>query len=161
MRATLRTIQRRIVFFFTNWAARVFDEWRSERISDVCDEECPDDLLESPSAEAINYWLSRFVVECRHRDGEHYPPTTLYQLLAGLLRYSCSKSKDCPNFLDKTDPQFRELRGVCDSVSKNLRKEDMGAEVKHASTFSPEEELERGAVGIHSPLALVRAVLLR
>ena len=34
----------------------------------------------------------------------------------------------------------------------------MGAEVKHASTFSPEEELERGAVGIHSPLALVRAV---
>lgn len=100
VRATLWTIHRRIVFF-TNWAGRVFYEWRSERISDVCDEECPDDLLESPSAEAINYWLSRFVVECRHRDGEHYPPTTLYQLLAGLLRYSRSKSKDCPNFLDK------------------------------------------------------------
>ena len=141
----------------TGWAVRVFDEWRNER-SDACDEECPADLLESPSVESINYWLSRFVVECRRRDGEHYPSTTLYQLLAGLLRYSRSKSKDCPNFLDKTDHRFRELRGA---VSRNLRKEGVGAEVKHASIFSPEEELKlwsSGAVGTHSPLALVRAV---
>ena len=117
--------------------------------------------LKNPSVEAINYWLSRFVVGCRRRDGKHYPSTTLYQLLAGLLRYSRCKSKDCSNFLDKTDARFRELRGACDSVSRNLRKEGVGAEVKHASIFSPEEELKlwsSGAIGTHSPLALVRAV---
>ena len=30
--------------------------------------ECPPDLLECPCAEKLNFWLARFVVECRRVD---------------------------------------------------------------------------------------------
>ena len=86
----------------TDWALRVFQEWQKQRDGD----QCPSDLLESPSAEKLNYWLSCFVIECRRVDGQPYPSSTLYQLLAGLFRFSRSKSEDFPNFLDKKDPRF-------------------------------------------------------
>ena len=66
----------------TDRALRVFQEWQKQRDGD----QCPSDLLECPSAEKLNYWLSRFVIECRRVDGQPYPSSTLYQLLAGLLR---------------------------------------------------------------------------
>ena len=81
--------------------------------------------------------------------------------MAGLLRFSRSKSEDCPNFLDKKDPRFRDLRGACDNVSRKLREEGVGADVKHAAIFTPEEEEKlwnTGSIGIQSPKALVRAV---
>ena len=42
-------------------ALRVFQEWQKQRDGD----RCPSDLLERHSAEKLNYWLYRFVVECR------------------------------------------------------------------------------------------------
>ena len=97
--------------------------------------------------------MCRFVA-----DGKPYPSTTFYQLLAGLLRYGRSKSAD---FVDKSDPRFRELRAACDNVARQLRKAGMGAEVKHAEVFTEKEELklwETGTIGITNPLALVTAV---
>ena len=38
----------------------------------------------TPKNATLNYWLSRFVVECRRGDGKAYPASTLYQLLAQL-----------------------------------------------------------------------------
>jgi len=76
------------------------------------------DLLENPDAEKLNYWLSHFIVEARRKDGELYPARTLYLLLAGLPCYGCSKSKLCPNFMDKSDHRFDELSGTCDSVAQ-------------------------------------------
>ena len=77
--------------------------------------------------------------------------------MSGLLRHGRSKSKTCPNFLDKKDPRFSELSGVCGSVAKQLRKDGIGASVKHASIITPEEDilLEKG---IYAPKPLVRAV---
>ena len=78
-----------------------------------------------------------------------------------MLRYARSKSADFPNFLDKSDPRFQELRAACDNVARQLRKEGVGAEVKHAEVFTEKEELklwETGTIGITNPLALVRAV---
>ena len=141
----------------TSWALRVFKDWESQRDG----EQCPSDLFESPSAEKLNYWMSRFVVESRRSDGNPYPSSTIYQLLAGLLRHSRLKSKDCPNFLDKSDSRFSELRGACDTVARNLREKGIGAQVKHAAIFTADDEdklWSTGTIGIHSPLALVRAV---
>ncbi len=56
----------------TEWALKVFHEWQDQRDSDN-DDKCPSDILLCPSAEKINYWLSRFVVECRRGDGNSYP----------------------------------------------------------------------------------------
>ena len=52
----------------TDWAVRVFSEWCEERNTSEA-EKCPADLLDKPSPEAMNYWLSRFVVEARRADG--------------------------------------------------------------------------------------------
>jgi len=71
----------------TDRALRVFCEWRRQRNASQ-PEKCPSDLLESPSAQPLNYWLSRCSVEARRADGDRYPSSTIYQLLAGLLRYA-------------------------------------------------------------------------
>ena len=47
----------------TNWAMRVFKQWRDSRNSTVA-ERCPEMLLEQPNAELLNYWLARFVGWC-------------------------------------------------------------------------------------------------
>ena len=141
----------------TDWCVNVFESWRSARDG----EKCPANLLQQGTVEELNFWLCRFVVEARRSDGKWYPSATLYQLLAGLLRYARSYSADFPNFLDKSDLRFCELRAACDNVARQLRKDGVGAEVKHAEVFTSEEEAklwESGTIGITSPLALVRAV---
>ena len=94
----------------TAWALRTFNDRRNERNKQSATGDiCPLGLLEKPEAEKLNFWLSRFVVEVRRKDGEPYPAHTLYLLLAGLLRYGQSKSKLCPNFMDKSDCGFSEF----------------------------------------------------
>jgi len=103
----------------TVWALRTFTDWCDERNKcSAIQAKCPLDLLENPDAEKLNYWLSHFIVEARRKDGELYPARTLYLLLAGLPCYGCSKSKLCPNFMDKSDHRFDELSGTCDSVAQ-------------------------------------------
>ena len=60
-------------------------------------------------------------------DDKPYPSSTLYQLLAGSLRYACSNSTDFPNFLDKSDLRFCELRAACDNVAQQLCRDGVGA----------------------------------
>ena len=60
--------------------------------------------------------------------------------------------------MEKSDCCFSELSGVCESVSRQLRKD--GASVKHAAIITPEEEdllLDKGVMGIYAPKPLVRA----
>ena len=99
------------------------------------------DLTEKPEAEKLNFWLSRFVVEARRKDGEPYPVRMLYLLLAGLLQYGHSNSKLCPNFMDKSDCHFSELSGVCESVSRQLHKDGVGASVKHTAIINEFTEM--------------------
>lgn len=70
----------------TAWALRTFTDWHNERNKHAATGyECPLDLLENPEANNLNFWLSRFVIKARHKDGEPYPARSLYLLLAGLL----------------------------------------------------------------------------
>ena len=82
----------------TSWALRVFEEWRTERNS-VNEESCPENLLEEPKSDLLNYWLARFVVEIRR------PPLGVY-ILAGLYRYCRECVNHCSavnHFLGDTD----------------------------------------------------------
>ena len=47
----------------TNWAMRVFKQWRDSSNSTVA-ERCPEMLLEQPNPELLNYWVARFVGWC-------------------------------------------------------------------------------------------------
>ena len=35
----------------------------------------------------LDYWLSRFILEVRRKDGNCYPSNTLHQLCYGILRF--------------------------------------------------------------------------
>ena len=62
----------------TAWALRTFNDWRNERNKQSATGDiCPLDLLKKPEAEKLNFWLSRFIVEVRRKDGEPYPARTL------------------------------------------------------------------------------------
>ena len=76
-------------------------------------------LLESkPSAEMLNKWLTRFVLEARRGDSTRYPSLSIYQLLCGLLRHARCKWKDYPNFMDEQNTMFVELRGTCERLAR-------------------------------------------
>ena len=77
----------------TNWAIKVFNEWRCSR-SSLDDGECPSDLLEVGDADKLNFWLPRFINEVRRTDGNPYPPRTIHQLLAGIQRVQECKQDD-------------------------------------------------------------------
>ena len=47
----------------TDWALRVFTEWRAERNVRDTENHCPEDLVEKPDVDKLNYWLCRFVTE--------------------------------------------------------------------------------------------------
>ena len=103
------------------WALRTFTDWCNKRNKpSATRDKCPQDLLEKPEAEELNFWLSCFVVEARCKDGEPYPACMLCLLLAGLLQYGRFKSKLCSNFMDKSDSRFSKLSGGCESVSRQL-----------------------------------------
>lgn len=58
----------------TAWAVRVFNDWRISRNAAL--ENIPN--LDHFSVDDINRWLSMFIVEVRKRDGDFYPPKSLY-----------------------------------------------------------------------------------
>ena len=71
----------------TNWAVENFNSWCVARNKHYRDsEKCPTDLLtKTPyNNEQLCFWMSRFLVETRRKNGNKYPPTTLYQLLCGI-----------------------------------------------------------------------------
>ena len=63
----------------TNWAAKVFEQWRLKRneAASSDDKLCPDNLLVWSD---LNYWLSCFTVEARRADRQHYPVCVLISL---------------------------------------------------------------------------------
>ena len=80
--------------YSTNWAVRNFEQWRKARNEKFPNDPVPDSLLSEDLSE-IDKWPSLYITETRNCKGEAYPPSTLYQLLTGLLRHSNDKA---PNF---------------------------------------------------------------
>ena len=144
----------------TRWALKTFKAWCDARNSDSQVDSVPDNLLETQDVAALSKHLSRFVVEVRKENGEHYPPATVHQILCGILRYMRDISYECPNFLDKSDGRFKDLHGTLDAYFHNLHSQGIGREVKHAEVFTAEEEdqlWESGVCGLNSPTALQNA----
>ena len=117
IRVLFRRTQKRL------WT-RVFEQWRVERNRATSDdgEMCPSNLLQCPVQVSLNYWLSRFVVEARREDGQPYPPTSISNLLAGLYRECRKYDPNCPNFMNRKDPTFKELNGALQVMATSQTK---------------------------------------
>ena len=87
-----------------------------------------DKLLQAPcDVGTLSHGLSLFVSEVRKADGCLYPPKSNYQLLCGILHYMKQQDPFTPNFLEGKDGRFSELHSTCESVFRQLREKDVGA----------------------------------
>ena len=100
-------------------------------------------------------------MDTRTKDGSYYPPSTIYQLLSGILRYMRAENSSCPNFLDKRDPAFKSLHGTLDVHFRKLHESGIGRKVRHTELITKDEENKlwsSGEMGTDSPTALQNAV---
>ena len=77
------------------------------------------------------------MLEVRNKDGEHYPPNTLYSLVIGLQRQIHGAAR-CVNLL--TNARFFQVRQVLDSEMRQLRGQSLGAKVKKAEPLTNDDE---------------------
>ena len=150
----------------TSWGLRNFREWRDQREKNYPDEICRPDLINSLpwKEDELCHWLCLYILETRHTDGKQYPISTIYQLLSAILRHMREIDPDCPNFLSKDNHRYRVLHATIDNLSRKLRTEGVGAEVKHTSVISPEEEnalWESDVLGVKTPKSLLYAVFYK
>lgn len=88
----------------TSWGISLFDDWQKSRNANSGLEiQLP--YLLSCSSQDLNRILSCLVIKCSRADGSQYPPKTLYQMCAAILRFM--RDKDIYlNFLDGKDIRF-------------------------------------------------------
>ena len=48
---------------------------------------CPDEILLTDNPNDLAFWLQRYALSTRKKNGEKYPPKTVYLLLCGLQRH--------------------------------------------------------------------------
>ena len=103
----------------TKWAVKVWTEWATSRNKKLLSDEAPFSCeIEKLSGQLINFWLCRFVLEIRRRDGERYPPASLYQLCCGLLRHLCAAGRAEVNIFEQAE--FHMFCTTLDSEMKRL-----------------------------------------
>ena len=117
----------------TSWAVNIWKEWSAHRRK-VCTsftEWLTHLLITEPSQ--LDYWLSKFVLEARKGNGDHYPPDTLYSICSGLLRYIRETRPQLNIF---KDPIFAGFQRTLDSEMKRLRALGLGVKKKQAEPIT-------------------------
>ncbi|KAK6188604.1 hypothetical protein SNE40_004747 [Patella caerulea] len=88
--------------------------------------------------EELQFWLQRFIVEIRRKDGTNYPPNTLVQIVSGLQRYiknDCNRNN--VHILRDDDEKFSTFRKILDSEMKRLTSLGFGTKVKSCEPVLP------------------------
>ena len=143
------------------WAMTHFCRWLEDHNERHPEDPVPVDLLKRhKEPELLNKWLARYANEARRLDGKPYPATSVYFLLAALVRQMRSEDPSAPNFLTSSNIQFKPLHDSLESTFRRLR-EEVPNEPKNPPPLTHEEE-ERlwssGALSCNSPRGLMRAV---
>ena len=100
----------------------------------------------------MKFWLPKFVLEIRRRDGAHYPPDTLYAILNRSL-----KSADRADINIFIDPGFICFKEMLDAEMKQLKATWNYQHKKAEIVKSQHEDLlwEKGLLGDHNPKVLL------
>jgi len=137
-----------------SWGKKLFEEWREQRKTRVLENELFADKLNCDlmhmDNEALSYWLSKFIVETRKRNGERYPQNSLVSLIAGIQGYLKFNGKNVNIFKDN---EFESVRRSLDTSMKLSTSEGLGLKRRQSEqiTFEEEEKLWDTVLGDENP----------
>ncbi|XP_055956187.1 zinc finger MYM-type protein 2-like [Patella vulgata] len=119
----------------TKWSLNIFNEWRKCRSKG--DNDIPE--LQDMTAEELDYWLQRFLVELRKMNGDEYSPKSVYYIICRLMRH-LKDHNIYINILEEADKRFVLTRKVLDAKMKELVSKGVGCKPKTADPVSNEDE---------------------
>ena len=123
----------------TEWGVRVWTEWASSRAVSPA----PDGVISvvtpllAMTPEHLAYWMGKFVLEVRKKDGKEYPPKTLYALVCCFKRFF-EQNGVFP--LSPGDATFGSFRVTLDAEMKRLHGLGLGTCSKQAEPITTDEE---------------------
>ena len=145
----------------TNWTVKVWTEWALTRNARLLPDERPfSTRFRDLSISEINFWLSRFVLVIRKKNGEQYPPNSLYQLICGLQRNLRENGRADVKLFD--DPALHGFRSTLDGEMKHLNATGNYVNKRQAEPITPEQEnhlWEMGLLGDHNAKVLLNTMV--
>ena len=141
----------------TTWCVRQWNDWVEHRNEENGSRTIPTPITSIPKEE-LAYWLERFVLEIRKKDGKEYIPSTLHHIVCGIMRFLRLESDPSIDFFN--DAVFANFRHTLDGEMKRIRAGGLGTVKRKAECITPEEETpwSKGILGDHSPRALLNTV---
>ena len=142
-RISLKTRQQNV------WATKVYSDWASHRnglpetIMDVRAPVPNKEELPKCDLPTMDYWLSRFIIETRRKDGTPYPPNTLTAITSGIQRYlkeECGRLE--VNLFKDDDPHFYHFRAMLDQRMKELSQKGVGSHRNRAAPVTVDDEIQ-------------------
>lgn len=121
----------------TNWSLSTCLEWRKYRM-EITGAFIPD-LEKITNETEMNNLMTRFVLEVRRKDGNTYPPRSLYQLCVGLLRHLRENGNPL-NFLDEKNICFQGFRQALSAKMSELTSQGIGIVKRQAEPLSENDE---------------------
>ena len=119
----------------TQYAINIWKEWSSNRKERGV--EYPLCLPHLLTLYEIDYWMQKFVLEIRCKNGKEYPPNTVYQICCGIMHHIRKYSPEI-NFFSQ--PTFATFKKTLDVEMKRLKANGAGIYIKRAQPFDMQEE---------------------
>ena len=146
----------------TEWGVRVWNEWAQSRAAPVTGNISPPStpLLELSIVD-LAYWMGKFVLEVRKKDGTEYPPKSLYALVCCFKRFYEQNGVYDINPLIPSDARFGNFRATLDAEMKRLHGLGLGTTTKKAEPISADEESllwTSGQFGTHNANVILNTV---
>lgn len=137
-----------------NWAVSLWKEWAANRNQMVVTalepgSPIPLNVTDVKDFSLLDYWLQRFIIEIRRKDGQPYPGNTLIQITSALQRHlrANSKFKDV-NLFKTDDSTFIEFRKTLDARMKELIAMGIGVKKQSADPVTVEDEASFWNAGV-------------
>ena len=111
------------------------------------------------SIEGLSLWVCKFILEIRRKDGQCYPPNTLYGIVCGLMRKLRNVDASIDFF---KDARFSSIYKTLDGEMKRLCTLRVGVMQKQAEpiTVAKEDILwNKGLLGDHNPRVLLNTIV--
>ena len=140
---------------------KVWKEWALARNTWLLSDEQPfSTSFCKLTVSEMDFWLSMFILEVHKKNGDPYPPNTLYQLICGLQRQLREHGHADIKLLD--NPSLHGFRSTLDGEMKCLNGTSNYSMKKQAQPITLEQEnhlWELGLLGDHNAQVLLNKIV--